>query len=193
VAYFRERGILLSPDEVILGFYINDAEPTPSEHRGLIAGHSYFYVLAAYGWDAFQRRQGWKDSFTGYYRGLYDEQNPGWRNCQTALRELSAMCRDARIGLRLVIIPELHAPGEAYPFRDVHDVVAAAARREGIPVLDLLAAFGGVDPQSLWVSGGDAHPNANAHRIIADALFTEMTGDATPAAQPQQRKDEEDE
>ena len=178
VAYFRERGIRLNPDEVILGFYINDAEPTPSEQTGLIARHSYFYVLAASGWDAFQRQRGWKESFESYYRNLYAEESPGWRNARNALKELSAMCRDARIRLRLVIIPELHAPGEAYAFRDIHGIVAAAARREGIPVLDLVDAFGGVEPQSLWVSRGDAHPNASAHRIIAAALFKEMTGDA---------------
>jgi lysophospholipase L1-like esterase len=180
VAYFRERGIRLNPDEVVLGFYINDAEPTPSERAGFIARHSYFYVLAASGWDAFERRRGWKEGFAAYYRNLYSEANPGWRQCQDALRELSGLCRDARIGLRLIIIPELHAPGAPYAFRDVHRLVAAAADREGIPVLDLVDAFDGVDPPSLWVSRGDAHPSASAHRIIANALFKEMTRREAP-------------
>ena len=91
-----------------------------------------------------------------------------------AVRELGTLCRERRIGLRLMIIPELHSPGSAYPFRDVHEAVSAAARREGIPVVDLLPAFAGADPPSLWVSRGDAHPNARAHRIIADALYEEI-------------------
>jgi hypothetical protein len=132
-------------------------------------------VLAASGWDAFERQRGWKEGFAAYYRNLYSEANPGWRQCQDALRELSGLCRDVRIGLRLIIIPELHAPGAPYAFRDVHRLVTAAADREGIPVLDLVDAFDGVDPPSLWVSRGDAHPSASAHRIIANALFKEMT------------------
>ena len=191
VAYFRERGRHLRPDEVVLGFYINDAEPTPSEKTGLLARHSYFYVLAASGWDAFQRQRGWKESFTSYYRNLYSEENSGWRAARAALRELGGLCRDAGIPLRLMLIPELHAPGEAYPFRDIHGIVTAAARREGIPVLDLVDAFGGVDPPSLWVSRGDAHPNALAHKIIAEALFQEITGNPASGNAAQSRRETE--
>ena len=138
------------------------------------------------GWDAFQRQRGWKESFTTYYRNLYAEENPGWRTARAALRELAGMCREAGIPLRLILIPELHAPGKEYAFRDIHAIVTAAARREGIPVLDLVDSFDGIDPPSLWVSRGDAHPSALAHKIIAEALFKEMTANplsATTASQ----------
>jgi hypothetical protein len=92
------------------------------------------------------------------------------------------LCGDAGIPLRLMLIPELHAPGKDYPFRDIHAIVTDAARREGIPVLDLVDSFDGVDPPSLWVSRGDAHPNALAHKIIAEALFREMTANPLSAA-----------
>lgn len=189
VAYFRERGVRLNPDEVILGFYINDAEPTPSEQAGPIARHSYFYVLAASGWDAFQRQRGWKDTYEDYYRGLYRPDNPGWQACVQALEELSRLARDQAIALRLVLIPELHAPGAAYPFRDIHAAVAAVASRQGIPVLDLADAFDDVAPHTLWVSPGDAHPNATAHRIIAHAIFDEMTGRRAPGGATEEREE----
>ena len=40
-------------------------------------------------------------------------------------------------------------------------------------VLDLTPAFAGIDPSSLWVSPGDAHPNARGHAIIGDYLLHE--------------------
>jgi len=42
-------------------------------------------------------------------------------------------------------------------------------RANGIRALDLAPAFANEgDTHSLWVSLDDAHPNARAHRLIAD-------------------------
>jgi len=45
VTYFKERGIHLKPDMVLLGFYLNDAEKTPKPSSGFLREHSYLYVL----------------------------------------------------------------------------------------------------------------------------------------------------
>ena len=174
VAYFRERGLRLNPDEVILGFYINDAEPIPVPTQNVLARHSYLYVLATSGWDALARRMGVKSSRSRYYEGLYGEGTPTWQACRDALADLARLCRRGGIALRIVLIPELHAPGEHYPFRRVHELVAAFARSQSVPVVDLNAAFTGIDPATLWVSRGDAHPNALAHAIIARAIHEAM-------------------
>jgi lysophospholipase L1-like esterase len=177
VAYFRERGRLLQPDEVILGFYINDAEPTPSPNENVLARHSYLYVLASGGWEALMRNLGAKPTLDAYYAGLYDERNPGWRATREALVALSRLCRTEGVPLRVVIIPELHEPNEHYPFLRVHALVKGVLEHEGVPVLDVLDAFAGVDPQSVWVSPGDAHPNARGHAIIANAIYQAMRRD----------------
>ena len=52
-----------------------------------------------------------------------------------------------------------------------YDVVA-----EGGRVVDLLPAFAGIDPRSLWVSPGDAHANARAHEIIGRTLYDALMG-----------------
>ena len=177
VAYFRERGRLLQPDAVVLGYFINDAEPTPSPNENVLARHSYFYVLATGGWEALMRQLGAKPTLDAYYAGLYDERNPGWRASREALTALSRLCRSEGVPLRVVIIPELHQPNSHYPFLRAHALVRAVVEREGVPVLDLLEAFSGADPQSLWVSPGDAHPNARGHAIIANAIYQAMRRD----------------
>lgn len=175
VAYFRERGILLQPDEVILGFYINDAEPTPPPNENGIARHSYVYVLTSSLWDARARRAGLKPALTTYYDGLYDERRAGWQACRAALVELIGLCRRVGIKLWIALIPELHAPNEHYPFHRAHALVSQIAREENVPVIDLLPAFTGITPRSLWVSPGDAHANARGHAIIAQAIYGAMT------------------
>jgi lysophospholipase L1-like esterase len=176
VAYFTSRGIGLQPDELILGFYINDAEPTPAPNADLLAQHSYVYVLASSLWEAVARRTGLKPSLITYYEGLYDDRHPGWRACRQALVDLIGLCRREGIKLSIVLIPELHAPNRDYPFRRVHARIADIAQQNGVRAIDLLPAFDGVDPRSLWVSPGDTHPNARAHAIIAGALYQAMTG-----------------
>jgi hypothetical protein len=45
-------------------------------------------------------------------------------------------------------------------------------RENDIPVRDLTPYFQGeTEPQSLWVSRDDAHPNGRAHGLIADYTF----------------------
>jgi hypothetical protein len=57
----------------------------------------------------------------------------------------------------------------------VHERVTTRVASQGVPVLDLDGAFKGHEPRTLWVSPGDAHPNALAQRIIAQRLFAAMT------------------
>lgn len=188
VAYFKERGLQLEPDEVVLGFFINDAEPTPTPSEDLIARHSYAYVVASSFGDALARRFGWKPSLTAYYDGLYDEDHPGWQACREALVELSRLSRRHGITLTIALIPELHAPDEHYPFKRAHARVAEVAAQEGVPVIDLLPWFAGIPPESLWVSPGDAHANARAHEIIARALH----GALSPGSKPNQTVNSEE-
>ena len=78
LAYFNTRGIRLQPDEVILGFYINDAEPTPAPSANLLAQHSYVYVsFVVVG--SCGTTVGLRPTLISYYEGLYYERNPGWR------------------------------------------------------------------------------------------------------------------
>ena len=195
VAYFLERGVRLQPDEVVLGFYINDAEPTPSPNTNLLARTSYAYVVASSLVQTLGRQMGLRPTVTQYYDALYADRQPGWEACREALVELSRVCRKLQIPLWIALIPELHAPNKDYPFKRVHAAVAAIAQHEGVRAIDLLPAFDGVNPRDLWVSPGDAHPNAAGHDIIARAIYEAMQSDkarqrdATAPATTEERND----
>jgi hypothetical protein len=69
--------------------------------------------------------------------------------------------------------------------------MADFARRSGLPVFDLAKAFRGAqDRRTVAVAPGDAHPNVEGHRMLAEALYEQMIaspewqaalGDSPPA------------
>jgi hypothetical protein len=55
------------------------------------------------------------------------------------------------------------------------DKVKALAEAAGFAVIDLTGVYDGLDPQSLRVSADDNHPNAEGHRLVAEALYQWFT------------------
>jgi lysophospholipase L1-like esterase len=118
-------------------------------------------------------------TYREYYADLYRDGQPGWERTKAAFAELARACRARGIPLKVVLLPELHEPGK-YPFAREHGLLMQHLRGLGIEVLDLAPAFSDAkDPHALWVSLDDAHPNALAHRRIAEAslAFLQRTDD----------------
>lgn len=171
VSYYRERGHDYTPDLVILAFFINDAEPIRIPPRHPLALHSQAYVLFNSSVQGVLRGLGVWPNWRDYYRGLYADDAPGWQDCRGALDELFRLTRDQGADTLVAIIPELHVLGEDYPFADCEQKVVAEAADAGVRYVDLRPALASEVPESLWVSPGDAHPNARGHRLIADGLL----------------------
>jgi hypothetical protein len=126
--------------------------------------------------DILSRRFGSRASYGDYYEGLYSSSAPGWEKARGAMEELVELSRADGFGLCMFILPELHAVGTDYLFSDVHEKVEAAARNAGMTnVFDLAGSFRDEEPESLWVSMDDAHPNDKAHAILADAMYVHLT------------------
>ncbi len=53
------------------------------------------------------------------------------------------------------------------------------AREAGFVVLDLTHAYDSVDPRTLWIAPWDSHPNAEGHRLLADALYQSLKSNTT--------------
>jgi lysophospholipase L1-like esterase len=167
VNLFVDKGMKYEPDQVVLFYFINDAEPVPQKARFPGLGHSR---LVTFYWSRIKMLMARITPTAGYreyYQALYREGADGWKASREALAQLAALRDEHGFDLRVVILPELHDL-EDYPFEAEHARVAAAARELDIPVLDLAPRFAGQsDPQSLWVARDDAHPNARAHALIA--------------------------
>jgi lysophospholipase L1-like esterase len=184
VSYFLTEGYRFAPDIVVLNFDFNDAEPVPAyRHPGLLERHCYACVFLAGRVDALLRLLGLRPAWSDYYLNLYaDGAGPGWRAARGALHRLAEFCRTRNIALVVFNLPELHDVRN-YRLQAITVLIREAAGQEGVGFLDLLPAVAHEDPARLWVSPGDAHPNALAHRLFAEAMFVELrkrNGSAAP-------------
>ncbi len=179
-AYFLDRGVAYTPDIVVLNYFINDAEPTPTyTDVPWLARHSYAYAVLGGAWDGFKRRlAGTAQDWRSYYAGLYADGAPGWAKAQTNIAALAEYCHANGIRLILANIPELRELKD-YPFMDVQAKVEAVAAANGIEYLDLRPAVVAEDPASLWVTVPDPHPNGKAQALMAQKLAAYLTSNPT--------------
>ena len=176
VAQFLSKWYNFEPDVIVLNYFINDAEDTPSRKQNLLMEHSYGAVFLAGRIDVLWRGYLGGSDWKAYYDGLYRDDAPGWRQARESLAALADYCRRNGIGLLVVNYPELHELAD-YPFARVTRLVEAAATDNGVPFLDLLPAVQGEDPRGLWVSPTDAHPNATAADRFAAAIADALRAD----------------
>jgi lysophospholipase L1-like esterase len=169
VAYFLDRGHLLKPDVVVLNYFINDAEPTPRRKSNPLDEISYAAVLLSGALDTVARTYFGRADWKAYYWGLYDPQSPNWAATQDAIERLIDYCQKAGINVVIVNYPELHQL-RGYPFSSVTTAIAQISADHRVPFVDLLPSVQDSDPASLWVSPGDAHPNAVANTEYAKTL-----------------------
>jgi lysophospholipase L1-like esterase len=168
VNLFLDKGAKYQPDQVVLFYFINDAEPVPQKSRFPGLGHSRLVTFYWSRLKALRARLAPGTGFAEYYAALYRDGAEGWARSQAALLELQQQSRVRGFALAVVLLPELHELVD-YTFHEEHESVMDFLRANGIRALDLAPAFANErDPHSLWVSLDDAHPNARAHRLIAD-------------------------
>ena len=175
VNFYEIQGSAWEPDMVILNFFINDAEPTPTRRSPFIIQYSY---LAMWLWgrlDTMQRMVGVRDNFFDYYSKLYHDDKPGLKIMKNSFSRISEITNKDGTELLMVMLPELHVVGKEYKFADIYGKIKAFANQSGIKhVIDLSENFKDQVPDTLWVSPDDAHPNAKAHEIIAEGIICHL-------------------
>jgi len=180
VNLFIDKGLKYNPDQVVLFYFINDAEPVPQRSRFPGLGH---YRIITFYWSrikAFKARLTKAAGFQEYYSELYGKDAEGWKKSKDALLQLKAICQERGIDLKVVLLPEFHELVH-YTFAKEHKLIGDFLRENGIPFLDLAPFFRNEDnPQSLWVARDDAHPNARAHRLIADYTLDFLSENKNP-------------
>jgi lysophospholipase L1-like esterase len=173
VAYFLDRGQALRPDIVVLNYFINDAEPTPARKNSSLFEHSYAAVMALGAFDSLARTYFGRADWKTYYRDLYRDDAPAWAKTKDAVARLVTHCRENNIRLLIAVYPELHVLKD-YPFGDVTRAIENTAEKGGAEFIDLLPAVADKEPESLWVSPTDAHPNIIANREYAAAIAAKL-------------------
>ena len=168
VASLKDRWLALNPDLVTIGWYINDAEPTPKPREPWLAVHSYGYVWFTANFGALLRNIGANKNYSQYYESLYDPSQLGWPKCQAAFADLAKTCRERNIPVKVLLIPELHSLSGNYEFKRINDLIRQIGATNGMEVVDLIDAFpADGDPKRFWASPEDAHPNDRANEMMA--------------------------
>jgi len=171
VNLFIEKGLKYKPDKVVVFYFINDAELTPKKSKLWFLGYSQ---LISFYWSRINiliNKYFPDQSFKDYYSNLYEKNQKGWLNAQKSFLRLKNIYHQNGIRLQVVLLPELHDVDNKI-FNNEYSKVSAFLESAGIDYLNLATLFTGYDnPISLWVAMDDAHPNALAHRMIADNSF----------------------
>ncbi len=104
-----------------------------------------------------------------WYRDCYDSamNAEGLHLLEEDIRRVAVLgeCRVA-----FVIYPLMEGLERSYPFADIHERVAAIARKAGLPVMDLAPVFAGRKTSDMQVDSSDHHPNGKAHALAARAI-----------------------
>ena len=158
----------LHPRWLILGFFINDAEPDPQPVRNSFIRNSA--LISFIGMRLKPYRQTSYGDYKTYYRALYEDDKPGWLRLQSALVKLGSSLREDNVKATIILLPEMHEPKNFGPFSDVYKRVADLARANGFEVIDPSNEFPPGPGNHFWVAGDDAHPNAEAQQLFATAL-----------------------
>ena len=176
VRHFLTKGHKYNPDIVVLNYFVNDAEPTPShrEQPGWLLRNCYSCVFFKGRLDTLARQFTSKQNWAEFYLGLYDGgKSEGWLAAKAAIGRLADYCKQNDIKLLIAHLPELHDV-QNYKFGLVTELVRQAANENDVPFVDLLPNLQFQASEDLWVTPPDPHPNAFANELIAAGLFSAL-------------------
>ncbi|MGD9644508.1 MAG: SGNH/GDSL hydrolase family protein [Pirellulales bacterium] len=188
VLYLEGRWLALSPDLVLINFYLNDAYADNAflnmgEALGIyeapvgLGRFSYLADLVQHQLAVRRQRRAteayYLESFfaeADRYLGNPSALSTDWQLSHDALAHAVELGREHGFRVALVIWPELYDLDGDYPFDSIHKLVRQTCSQLGVPVLDLLDTFRGLKAETLWVHPSDHHPNEEANRLAADAI-----------------------
>lgn len=173
----------LDPDVVVYGMVLNDGERSqefdaqwpelndwimvrrPPERPSLLRPRLVSFVR-----DRLETRRIARDT-ERWYRDMYGAPNgEGWGRTREDLRAMKQAAQERGVPMLVALWPLLVDLERDYPFADVHAKIGRACERIGVPFQDLQGVLRGRPTASLWVHPADWHPNAAAHRLVAEAL-----------------------
>ncbi len=188
----RDKGLRLEPDVAIVDYTLNGPSPEvqllPERAARWPALNRFFkrfdlvqFLYATWKQYSYIRRGDFLRRGVNY--PSLAEGSERWEASKRDLAEMKRLTEAKRIRLLVVMWP-VFVELDDYPYADKHRLVVDACRRMGIPVLDLLPAFRGLDATKLWASRDDHHPNPVAQRRVAEAVGTELRAEGMVSARP---------
>lgn len=183
MTYFKQEGIALQPDLVMLTYVQNDIEvnkgpfdpwaqsslwgkPFPDMVITMV-GKLWFYRLMHHTYNYAMPKLQQTPAATSPQKGM------GWRQSMAALRELVAMCEERKIPL-ILFFRRSHPEENKLLFEDV------VRHAHGAQVKDMAPWYNGLDEFTLVNSKVDGHPNAEGHRVMAEHMANDIISFVMP-------------
>ena len=174
-----------SPDVVLLGYVVNDAEPqhTVPTHPDAEHRHVSLWLLER-AKEVANRLGSAKDPIfrLGYsrhslsYADGFREESPKWRRSRAALARMARLCRQRKVPLLVFMLPDFDEHfDESYRPAPIHARVRGWCKELGLPFHDLLERLRGKKHKRYRLREG--HPNARGHEAIA-GYMAEVLGRA---------------
>ena len=166
---FLTRLADLKPTDIVINYFINDAEILPAGGGSFLLRHSQLAVTL---WIAANRLFGQTGmgNLEAHYRAVYDPQAEGYKEMLAGLDRIKAWADAHGVRVYLAITPDVHQLNN-YPFRYIHERMAQVAAQRGFTFIDLYPPFAHEKPEDIWAMPGDPHPNARGHRLMAETLY----------------------
>ncbi len=183
----------LDPDVVLFGMVLNDGERSAAFDRQWPVLNDWIMVrrppeapsllrprLVSFVRDRVETHRIARDT-TRWYRDMYGPANAeGWQRTREDLRLMRQAADRRGVPMIVALWPLLVDLERDYPFVDVHEKIARVCDRSAIPFADLLPVLRGRPTASLWAHPADWHPNALAHRLVAEALAPRLRAAGAP-------------
>jgi lysophospholipase L1-like esterase len=181
VSRFLKQLTGLSPTDIVVQYFMRDAESLPPGGGNFLLRHSQLAVTL---WIAYQRlfNGSGEANFVEWYRKVYEPDQPGFIVMQRELKKLADYAQERGIRLYFMMTPDVHDLLD-YKFTFVHDIMRRIAEEDGYVYVDLLPVMTGLRPEQTWAMPGDPHPGAFGHKLMADAIFPVLAKPALARAQ----------
>jgi hypothetical protein len=129
--------------------------------------NSALYTIANSWWTRLQASWTVGDYADYVQRRFGDPASKGAKLDYDATQRLIETCRNANVGLGMVLFPDTgYDLGAKYPFDNLHERLMKHCDAEGLTCIDLRREFAAVkDRTTLWVNPLDHHPSARANAM----------------------------
>jgi lysophospholipase L1-like esterase len=166
VHLFLTRLSAVKPTDIVVDYFVRDAEELPSGGGNILLRHSQLAVVV------WSRLAGLMThaSAEGHYGKVYAADSPGLAASNRALKELADYAQAHGIRLYLAMIPEMHDLPN-YKLGYVHEIIHGVADQYGYRFVDLYPSVKDLSAERIWALPGDPHPNALGHQRMGEALF----------------------
>ena len=168
VELFFEKFTSLHPTDIIVHYFLNDAEILPPGSSNFLLRNSQLAVTLWIAWHRIMNKG--KTVLAEHYDKVYSTSYEGYKEMYRSLQKLSRYAAANNIHLYLAMTPDIHFLTD-YPFRAYHEQMKKVADSLGYKFIDLLQPLEGNPFSELQAMEGDAHPNARGHKIMAETIY----------------------